>query len=66
MSGSVRMEVSQEDIIKAVKNMRKGQQQAFLEDLLAATSPEYLASIRQARSEYKATKYKTHEQVFGR
>lgn len=36
----------------------------FLEDLLAAMSPKYLRSIREARRDYKAGKVKSHEEVF--
>lgn len=37
----------------------------FFEDLLAATSPEYLDSIKEARADYKAGRLFTHEDVFG-
>lgn len=37
----------------------------FFEDLLALSSPEYLASIKEAREEYKNGDFLTHEQVFG-
>jgi len=33
--------------------------------LLAATSPEYLKSIREARADYKAKRVRTHAEVFG-
>jgi hypothetical protein len=66
MPGTVRMEVKPEEIIAAVKRMKKGERDAFLEDLIASTSPGYLESIREARGQYKARKVKTHEQVFGR
>jgi len=46
--------------------MRKKEREAFLEDLLAATSPEYLKSIREARADYKAGRVKSHAEVFGR
>lgn len=65
MSGALRMEVSQQEIINAVKRMKKLEREAFLEDLLASTSPEYLESIKEARGQYKAGKVKTHEEVFG-
>jgi PHD/YefM family antitoxin component YafN of YafNO toxin-antitoxin module len=45
--------------------MKKKEREALLEDLLAATSPEYLSSIREARADYKAGRVKTHEEVFG-
>ena len=66
MPTAVKMEVSQETIIRAVKGMRKSVRRVFLEDLIAATSPEYLQSIREARREFKAGKVKSHGQVFGR
>jgi len=61
----VTMEIKPEDIIESVKMMNTEERDAFLEDLLAATSPEYLKSIRQARSEYQTGKVKTHQEVFG-
>lgn len=45
--------------------MEKRKREAFLEDLIAATSPEYLDSIREARADYKAKRVKMHEEVFG-
>lgn len=63
---TVKMEVKFEAIIEAVRRMRKEEREAFLEDLLASTSPEYLASVREAREQYKAGKVKTHQEVFGR
>jgi hypothetical protein len=66
MPGTVRVDVRPEEIIDAVKRMKKGEREAFLEDLLAATPPEYLESIREARRDYRAKRVKTHAQVFGR
>jgi hypothetical protein len=61
----IKMEVKPEEIIEAVKKMKKRERDAFLEDLLAATSPAYLESIRQARADYKTGRVKTHGEVFG-
>jgi len=66
MSGAVSMRVEPEEIISAVKRMKRREREAFLEDLLAATSPEYLESIREARRQHKAGKVKSHAEVFGR
>lgn len=66
MVTALKMEVSLETIIRAVKGMKKTAQLAFLEDLIAATSPEYLQSIRDARRDYKAGRVKSHANVFGR
>jgi hypothetical protein len=64
-AGLITLAISPAQIISAVKNMEKEQQASFVEDLLAATSPEYLASIREAREDYKAGRVYTHEEVFG-
>jgi hypothetical protein len=65
MSRNIRIEIRPEEIIAAVKKMKKSERDDFLEDLLAATSPEYLASIKEARTDYRAGRTQTHEEVFG-
>ena len=57
--------ISAEEIIEAVKKMKKPDREAFIEDLLAVTSPGYLQSVREARAEYKAGKTKSHKEIFG-
>lgn len=37
----------------------------LFEDLLAATSNEYLTGIREARADYEAGRISTHDEVFG-
>lgn len=66
MLHAVKINLNPAEIINAVKKMKKGERDAFLEDLLASTSPEYLNSIREARADYKAGRVKTHEEVFGK
>jgi len=66
MIGAVKIQVKPQEIIEAVKGMQKRKREAFLEDLIAATSPEYLSSIREARADYKAKRVKTHEEVFAK
>ena len=61
----VKVPISADDIIEAVKKMKKLEREVFIEDLLAMTSPEYLQSIREARAEYKAGKTKSHKEIFG-
>ena len=61
----IKMEVTPEIIIDAVKKMSKKERNSFLEDLLASTSPEYLKSIKEARADYKKGRVKTHEEAFG-
>lgn len=65
MLNSIKVEIKPRDIITAVKKMKKAEREAFLEDLLAATSPEYLRSIKEARADYKAGRVYTQKEVFG-
>lgn len=65
MLESIKMEIKPEIIVMAIKKMSKKKRDAFLEDLLASTSPEYLNSIKEARSDYKTGRVKTHQEVFG-
>ena len=66
MIGNVKIQIKPEEIIEAIKGMEKRKREAFLEDLLAATSQEYLNSIREARADYKPKRVKAHEEVFGK
>lgn len=61
----VKVPISSDDIINAVKKMKKYEREAFIEDLLAVTSPDYLQSIKEARAEYKAGRTKSHKELFG-
>ncbi len=61
----VKVPISADEIIDAVKKMKKHEREAFIEDLLATTSPEYLQSIKEARAEYRAGKTKSHKEIFG-
>jgi hypothetical protein len=65
MLKAIKVEVKPEELIEAVKKMKRKERDAFLEDLLATTSPDYLESIKAARADYKAGRIKTHEEVFG-
>ncbi|MBN1832699.1 MAG: hypothetical protein JW896_11375 [Deltaproteobacteria bacterium] len=65
MLESIKVEIKLEVIIAALRKMSQRERDAFLEDLLAATSPEYLESIKEARADYKARRVKTHDEVFG-
>ena len=66
MGTALRMEVIPAIVIQAAKKMKTKERLIFLEDLMAATSPAYLRSIREARRDYKAGKVKSHADVFGR
>ncbi len=61
----VKVPISSDDIIEAVKKMKKHERESFIEDLLAMTSPDYLQSVKEARAEYKAGRTKSHKAIFG-
>ena len=64
-SNSIKIDIKPEILIQAVMNMKKKQRDAFLEDLLASTSPDYLKSIKDARNDYKSGRVQSHVDVFG-
>ena len=62
----LKVPISSDEIIEAVKKMKKSDREAFVEDLLAITSPEYIQSIKEASADYKAGKTKSHKEIFER
>ena len=62
----LKVPISSDEIIEAVKKMKKSDREAFVEDLLAITSPEYIQSIKEARADYKTGKTKSHKEIFER
>lgn len=66
MSNATKVNLSRQEIIGTFKAMKEQDRDAFLEDLLATTSPKYLESIKEARADYKAGRVKPHEEAFGR
>jgi hypothetical protein len=66
MLENIKMEIKPAVLITALNKMPKKERDSSLEDLLAATSPEYLASIKEARADYKAGRVRSHQEVFGR
>lgn len=66
MLSTEKINLTPAELIRAIKKMKKKERDVFLEDLLAATSPEYLEGIKEARADYKAKRIKTHDEVFGK
>lgn len=64
MFSTIKVKLKPEELIRAVKEMKKKERDAFIEDLLAATAPEYVESIKESRADYNAGRTKTHEEVF--
>jgi hypothetical protein len=65
MQKPIKVEITRDVIIDAIKKMSKKERDSFIEDLLASTSPDYLASIREAREDFKKGRVKSHAEVFG-
>jgi hypothetical protein len=64
MENDIKLRVKPEEIIEAVKAMKKEDREDFLEDLLASTSPEYLNSIKEAREDYQSGDVLKHNDLF--
>jgi hypothetical protein len=63
-NGRLPVSISFEDFVGSINKLNKKEREHFLEDLLAATSPEYMQSIREARQDYKAGRTMSHAKVF--
>lgn len=59
-----RVNLSLSELISALKNLSPEDREFFLENLLAALSPDYLASIKEARRDYKEGRTLSHEEAF--
>jgi hypothetical protein len=59
----LKVEFSLGDVISAIKELGPEEKEFFIENLLAATSPEYLESIREARADYKKGRIVTHAEM---
>ena len=60
----INMGLSLSDLIEAINALNPEDKELFIENILAATSPDYLESIQQARQEYKDGKVFTFNEVF--
>jgi len=60
----LKMDVSLSDLVTALRDMPEEDREWFLENLLAATSPEYLRSIEEARRDYREGRTVDAEEVF--
>ena len=57
---AIKVNLSRQEIIGAVKAKKKDDREAFLEKMPVRTSPEYLDSIREARADDRAGRVKAH------
>jgi len=60
----IKVGLSIKDVITALRGLSDEDREFFIENLLAATSPEYLESIIQARKDYKEGKTIPYEEMF--
>ena len=60
----ISVDISKEQIIAAFKKMKKERREDLIEDLIAAASPEYLESIREARKDYEQGHVVSHDDAF--
>lgn len=51
-------------LITAVRELTDKEREFLIENLLAATSPEYLESIKEARRDYKEGRIVSHTEMF--
>lgn len=63
-AASISITISKQQIIEAVRELNEDEQEALIEDLLAALSPEYLKSIREARKDYREGRVVSHDEAF--
>lgn len=62
----IKVGLSLKDLISALNELDPDDKEFFIENLLAATSPEYLRSIKEAREDYKAGRTVSHAKLFVR
>ena len=60
----VKIGFSVADLAAALQQLSDEDREFFIENLLAATSPEYLESIDEARRDYREGKATPYEKVF--
>ncbi len=60
----VKVGLSLEDLVNAVRKLSEEDREFFIENLLAATSPAFLRSIKEARQDYKEGRTVPWEEAF--
>jgi hypothetical protein len=60
----VRVGISLEGLAEALRAMEEEDREWFLENLLAATSPEYLQSVAEARQDYREGRVISADELF--
>lgn len=60
----IKIELSATDLISAIKQLSQEDSEFLIENLVAAVSPEYLESIKEAREDYKEGRIVSHAELF--
>jgi hypothetical protein len=60
----VKIGFSVAELAAALQQLSDEDREFFIENLLAATSPEYLESVKQARRDYREGKTIPYEELF--
>ena len=60
----VKVGLSVGELVAALRGLSDEDREFFIENLLAATSPDYLESIKQARKDYKEGRTVPYEELF--
>jgi predicted transposase YdaD len=62
----VKLKFSLKEVITAVQELNREEKEFFIENLIAATSPEYLESIKEAREDYRKHRVISHKELFAK
>jgi hypothetical protein len=62
----VKIGLSVKDLISAISQLDEQDREFLIENLLAATSPDYQRSIEEAREDYHQGRVLSHEEAFGK
>lgn len=60
----VKVGLSVKDLITALQGLSNEDREFFIENLLAATNPDYPKSIEEARKDYKEGRTVSYEELF--
>ena len=63
MKAGIKLGLSVKDLVAALNKLSAEDRELFIENLLAATSPDYLNSIREAREDYRAGRVLTDDEL---
>jgi hypothetical protein len=62
----IKVGLSAKELISAIKELDEEEREFLIENLLAATSPGYLESIKEARRDYEEGHVVPHNELFAK